>query len=704
MRRLLVLSCAALLACSAAEIDSPGQPDGGIPVVDAPVSTVDAPVSTVDAPVSTVDAQLSTVDAPVSTVDAPVPIADAPPAAHDAPPPTPDGPPITGTLSPFIAVDQFGYRPGATKVAVIRDPQTGFDDAQSFTPGSTLAVVDARNGATVLQAAPAPWNGGATDGSSGDRAWWLDFSAVTTPGEYYVLDAARGARSDVFRIADDVYRDVMAQATRALFYQRAGFAKSAAHAGAGWADGASHLGALQDPQARLYSAPGDAATEKDLRGGWYDAGDYNKYTSWTAGYVVQLLRAYEENPAAFRDDTGIPESGNGVPDVLDETRWGLDWLVRMQDDDGSVLSIVGMGHASPPSAATGQSRYGSPSTSATLSAAAAYAHAARVYRAADAARFGAYADDLAGRAARAWTWADENPAVIFRNNDDASGTGGLGAGQQETDDYGRLVKKLAAAVSLFQLTGSAGYRAFVDANHGQVHLMLWTYAFPFELEAQEVLLEYTRAAGATPSVVAAIQATYKTAMTGAENLGAHRAGTDPYRAYIKDYTWGSNNTKALQGLIFTDSIRYAIDPATDAEALRAAEGFIHYLHGVNPFGLVYLSNMGAHGAARSVRTMFHSWFAHGSALWDEVGTSTHGPAPGFVVGGPNPSYSWDGCCPSGCSGFSCGSAPLSPPANQPAQKSYREFNDSWPLNSWTITEPSNGYQTSYIRLLAHFAR
>ena len=93
-----------------------------------------------------------------------------------------------------------------------------------------------------------------------------------------------------------MYRPVSVQAVRTFFYQRAGHAKPAQYAGANWADSASHLGPLQDSQARRYDATGDASTQRDLRGGWYDAGDLNKYTSWAAGYVVDLLHAYTENP------------------------------------------------------------------------------------------------------------------------------------------------------------------------------------------------------------------------------------------------------------------------------------------------------------------------------------------------------------------------------------------------------------------------
>src|SRR5690606_37489353 len=223
---------------------------------------------------------------------------------------------------------------------------------------------------------------GAVHEISGDRAWWFDFSSLTAPGEYYVLDVDNAARSAVFTVADDVYREPLRHAVRTFFYQRAGFAKEAPFADAGWVDGASHVGPGQDTESRLYSAPDDASTERDLSGGWYDAGDYNKYTRWSADYVVSMLLAYEEHPAAFGDDFGIPESGNGVPDILDEARWGMDWLVRMQNDDGSVLSIVGLDHASPPSAATGPSRYGSASKTATLATAAAFALGATIYDAA----------------------------------------------------------------------------------------------------------------------------------------------------------------------------------------------------------------------------------------------------------------------------------------------------------------------------------
>ncbi len=615
------------------------------------------------------------------------------------------GPPV----SKYIVVDQFGYLPDGEKIAVIRDPQTGFDASEAFTPGATYALVNAATGARVLMAAPTAWNGGAVDDSSGDKAWWFTFTSVTTAGDYYVLDVDRAVRSYTFQIGDQVYRNVLKQAMRTFFYQRAGQAKTAAFAGAGWTDAASFTGALQDQHCRLFSDKNNAATERDLRGGWYDAGDLNKYTSWTAGYVETMLRAYAESPTVWSDDYGIPESGNGIPDVLDEAKWGLDFLVRMQSPDGSVLSIVGEPGASPPSAATGQSLYGPANTSATLATAAAFAAAARILKLPNNAALNTAAADLLARAKSAWTWAVANPNVQFKNNDSASGSSGLGAGQQETDDYGRLAYKLDAAAQLFAATGEATYKTFFDGSYMQLHLFTYgNYVAPWDVSAQDAALDYADATGATASVASAIRTAYLTGAKNSGNLGAITGNRDPYLAFMSDYVWGSNSTKSQVGNLFAAVVSHKLDAAANADMTRAASRYVHYIHGTNPLSIVYLTNMYSHGGDNCANEMFHTWFADGSAMWDRAGTSTYGPPPGFLTGGPNPSYDWDACCPSNCGGAAnnavCSSTPIAPPKGQPKQKAYKDFNTAWPLNSWSVTEPSDGYQIAYIRLLSKFVR
>lgn len=606
-------------------------------------------------------------------------------------------------FSEFIVVDQFGYPPVSKKFAMIRDPQAGFDAGESFEPGNEYALVNLDTDATVFASTVEKWNFGQTDDSSGDIVWKFDFSAVTETGSYYVLDVANNVRSYEFDISPSVYNEVLKHAVRTFFYQRVGYEKQAQYAGEAWADGASHMRANQDPAARLFSNSNSASTERDLTGGWYDAGDFNKYTNWTANYVTEMMKAYLEAPNAWGDDYNIPESGNGVPDLLDEAKWGVDHLVRMQSEDGSVLSIVSESGASPPSNAAGASLYGPANTSATLNTAAALAISSKVYR-----MIGedSYADDLQSKAEAAWDWAVQNPNVLFRNNDPDYNSEGLGAGQQEESDYQRAMTKLEASCFLFEVTGDAEYKSFFDANYEEAHMLDWNYVYPYEGYNQDMLIYYASLAGATPSVAADILAVYTSSMNSSEdNFPAQINETDPYRAHLGSYTWGSNSIKSIQGTMFYNLITYDIDPTVSENAQDAALSYINYIHGVNPLNMTFLTNMYNYGGDNCANEFYHTWFTDGSAKWDRVGESQYGPAPGFLTGGANPSYSVDGCCPSNCGSGNndkCTSENLTPPLGQPHQKSYKDFNTSWPLNSWSVTENSCGYQINYIRLLSKF--
>jgi len=608
-------------------------------------------------------------------------------------------------ISAFIVVDQFGYLPDTKKVAVVRDPQTGYDAALSFTPGATYQLVNLDTDAVVLSGTATAWKSGATFAAAGDKAWWFDFSSVTTPGRYAVVDVENNVRSPGFTIGTDIYKPVLKHAMRTFFYQRAGVDKPAVNAEAAWADVASHIKPGQDKNAHLFTDKTNAALERDLSGGWYDAGDYNKYTNWHAYYLVALLHAYEENPTIWGDDYNIPESGNGIPDIIDEIKWGFDWLKKMQNNDGSVLSILGLSHekapnqhASPPSTATGPSYYGPANTSATLTSAGAFALGSKILATLGNTDLNNYAADLKTRAENAWAWSVANPNVVFRNNEGA--TLGLGAGQQEVDDKGRATKKTTAAIYLFAATGSSTYREHVDANASNATNSVDVWGEP-ELTAW---LYYANLPDATSGIATTLKSKYQTAFNANHNWPAVRNGEDPYRAFIgtSNFTWGSNRTISRKGQTFYNLIDYNISGTDSAEVRNAAVGYLNYIHGVNPQGMVYLSNMYSLGVHSSVNEFYHSWFTNGSPLWDRVGSSTYGPAPGFLVGGPNPSYDWDSNCTSGSPNSGCGAAALSPPKGQPAMKAYLDFNTSWPLNSWQITENHNDYQVAYIRLLSKF--
>jgi endoglucanase len=595
-----------------------------------------------------------------------------------------------GTVSPRIIVDQFGYQSDMVKIAVLSDPQTGFNAAESYTPGSTIEVRVWGSNAVVFSGAPTVWNGGATHAQSGDKIWWFDFSSVKKWGEYYLYDPARDLSSYRFQIHHRVYDDVLKHAMRMFFYQRRGFAKQPPYTDAKWADGASHLGTRQDPQCRLVTDQNNAALEKDLRGGWFDAGDYNKYTNFTFSTLTDLLLAYEQNPLAWGDDFNLPESGNGLPDILDEIKWELDWMLRMQNSNGSVLSkvgVLGFAGASPPSADTSFMYYGAASTSATFCSAGHFAHAARIYQSAGQT---AYATTLQNAAVAAWNWGVANPAVIFSNS-------GFSSANPEVDAYTRGMYQLCAAVYLYALTGQSTYKTYVEAHYQDAHPMQWTYWYGFEGTLQEALLYYTTLPNVTTAVVNNIRNSKQNSIGGGEFLLAYTGKTDAYRAYLKDadYTWNSNQTKSSVGQIFWQQIRYNIDSANAASYRGAAEGFLHYFHGVNPLSMVYLVNMYAYGGDKCANEFYHSWFGDGTD-WDNALTSPKGPAPAYIPGGANPQ--WGGPDPAYTG------PPIVPPASQPTQKSYKDWNTSWPENSWEITEAGIYTQAAYVHLLAGMQR
>lgn len=612
------------------------------------------------------------------------------------------------TLSPNIVVDQFGYTISSNKVAVLRSPQTGFDATSSYIPGNVISLRNATTNAVVFSGAALAFKNGITDNISGDKVWWFDFSAVQTMGSYYVLDESNNARSATFTIADSVYKNILKAAVKTFYYQRAGFAKTAQYAGLGWADAASHIGPLQDANCRIYNDRFNAATEKDLSGGWYDAGDYNKYTPWTANYIISLLNSYKENTGLWTDDFNIPESGNGVPDLLDEIKWGMDWLLKMQQANGASLCVMGLSHASPPSAATGQSTYGPATTNATMRSAAAFALGAKYLRQANPVYFGVYADTLQARALKAYNWAIANPGVLFNNNSAGNGSVGLGAGNQETDSLGRFTAKMAAALYLYDLTGTTSYRTLFENSITTFPLFAWNnYVSQYFQESQNLLFYYLNLPGINTNLASQIKAaTLAAAKKAGDYIGALDTQTDPYRAFIKDYNWGSNQYKSDYGQFLWQMQFHNIETANNSRYFKAAEEYLHYIHGVNPLQFVYLSNMGSYGAENNIKEFYHSWFTNGSALWDREGQSTYGPAPGFLAGGPNPGYTIDGCCPSGCgspqNNAACTSESVTPPLAQPPMKSYKDFNTGWPLNSWQVTENSNGYQAAYIRLLSKY--
>lgn len=587
-----------------------------------------------------------------------------------------------------IKIDQFGYLPNARKVAVIADPQIGFNATESFSPSIGSNQYQVRRWAddvVLFTGTITPWNNGNTHAQSGDKGWYFDFTSLTTTGSCYIFDVGNNVASYRFEIALDVYDELLKHAVRTFYYQRLNFAKQGPYAATQWTDMAAYEGSNQDKFARLFSTPSDATTTRDLRGGWMDAGDVNKYTTFAERPVIQLVEAYRQNPAAFKDNYNIPESNNGIPDILDELKYELDFLKRMQDATGTNGFLLKIGNidyniVQPLSTDTRPRYYVGECTSATLAGAAMLAAASQGLKLHSSLL--SYANDLVTRAEAAWTRAKAttNNFTVFETNCD---TGVVKSGDADRSESDQKASALVAAVYLYEATGKTEYKIYVE-NH-YTNLTRYTWWGPYDAHQHLAMLRYTTLPGASSSVINNIR-TQKSGMNYQNSTDSYSANTDLYRAYMADaeHTWGSNDVRANCGNINLDFVYFNINANQHTQYHEIAQQYLHWLHGVNPLTLVMLSNMSAIGAEKSVSEIYHSWFADGS-IWDNVQTS-NGPPPGYLVGGPNKNFNGN------ISGFN--------PATEPAQKCYRElnsFNDT--ERSWQLTEPAIYYQAAYIALL-----
>lgn len=591
-------------------------------------------------------------------------------------------------LNLHILVDQFGYRPGDAKVAVIRDPQAGFDKSDRFSPGSTYQLRKVDSGEVVFTGSPKPWKSSATEASSGDRGWWFDFSSINTPGQYFVYDTSRNARSANFKIDEHVYKGVLQAAMRMYFYQRSGFKKAAPHAEACWADNASYDGKNQDREAIDVNDRNNRSKVRDVSGGWFDAGDTSKYVTYATQPVNQLLSAFTNHKAAFGDDFNIPESSNGVPDVLDEVKWETDWLKRMQYPDGTFALKVGeivYNYASPPSTDRTARFYIPSCTSATISAASMLAHAAIVFK--DFPSLAEESEDLGRRARIAWKAYASAPAKQTSCDANIVHAGNADLNSEDQDQVAA-----EAAVYLFALTEDPMYEGFLKQHYKDTkpfHDIGWSRYKPDQGEA---LLYYTTLKSADKDLKQAIIDAKLNDVRMGNQVYGFAPNDDLYRAFMHDgqYHWGSNNPRANYGNTNLDVIRYGLSTKDQDSLKERALGILHYFHGVNPFGMVYLTNMYQYGATNSANEIFHNWFIR-SSKWSNAKTSPCGPPPGYVPGGPNANAAKDGV-----------PASLMPPTGQPPQKSYKDWNVGDQEKSWAITEPAIYYQSAYVELLSAF--
>jgi len=623
-----------------------------------------------------------------------------------------------------IIVDQIGYRTTAKKVAILADPVYGFNAAVEYIPGDSVQIRRVSDDSRVLAVKVQQWNAGKIDtvtktvgiwnnnlgknvdttaltSFSGDRTWWADFSALSVPGDYYVYDPKNDRKSFDFRIADNIYDKVLEAAVRMFYYQRQSFDKDPKHAGV-WSHKADHL---QDSAATTWTGH---TKPRDVRGGWWDAGDLNKYMPYTTRPIWQLLNAFENNAQAFSDATNIPESGNGVPDILDEIKFELDWMLKMQNADGSVHSRVadeegtkypGVGG---PEAVKNPRYYTLASTWSTGCFVAGVANASRFFKLYQA-TYPGYADTLLARARLGWAYLESKPTMFPADGKDGmilrdGKVDNRANGSKEYEQGGRLL----ASATLFQATGEAKFKTFFDANMYVPKLGNYVAADPMGgpqgWVGQMALVTYASTPGATAAKVDTIRKAFREINWWFDPTAKITDGkAKPYRVENWHYSWGSNETMGNWGLtpIYGKQVGMPLDAGEDP--LAKGEEYVHYFLGRNPMNMVYLTNLGAKGlnlgVERGATSMFHTWTMKKSG-WTQFDydTSAYGQVPGYVTGGPNFNYTYNT------------SAGILPELRwQPHMKSYKDWSGDWPQNSWEITEPAIYYQGAFVNLLSYFA-
>lgn len=217
----------------------------------------------------------------------------------------------------WVRVNQAGYLPTDIKVAVLMS----MDEADG-----SFQVYDAISDEVVFKGKGKSGNGSKWGMK---KAYRLDFSSLSKDGGYYIV--SNGAKSPVFRIGADVYDGIADYLLVYMRQQRCGdnpFNGELCH---------QHDGYIVDHPTR-------SGEKIDVTGGWHDATDYLQYLITSATATYHMLFAYQEaeDKSVFKDqyDARGRRGSNGIPDILDEAKWGLDWLVKMNPEDKVMFNQI----------------------------------------------------------------------------------------------------------------------------------------------------------------------------------------------------------------------------------------------------------------------------------------------------------------------------------------------------------------------------
>ncbi len=336
---------------------------------------------------------------------------------------------------PSIRVNQTGYAAGLPVcAAVITDTAVCLRDAE---------------GCQIREWAPASVS---VDPASGEKVVLLDLGLL--PEGDYVLE--NGAERRGVAVRKKPWEAVTAALLKGLYYQRCGCALEKARAGV-YARPACHAAMAEDWQ--------DRTVHRRVTGGWHDAGDYGKYTGPGAVAAAHLLYAWKLSPEGCPGPLNLPESGNGVPDILNEARWELEWLLQMQRTDGAFHHKLTKARFAPfimPQDDREKEYLMPVSHCATGAACACLALGSRVYRAFDT----PFANRMLLSALRAWDWLEAHPDFVPFRNPEGVRTGEYGDRSDRDERFWAACELLAATgEDRFRQAAEEGYAAGQNLTH-----------------------------------------------------------------------------------------------------------------------------------------------------------------------------------------------------------------------------------------------
>lgn len=456
---------------------------------------------------------------------------------------------------PKAKVNQLGYKKDDKKVAIFADLDK--DD-------TTFTVVNADTNETVfegelserdLNVVADEWN------NIGD------FSELKDEGTYKVV-SGKGEESFPFTIGDDIYDETFSNVVKMLYLQRCGMELSSELAG-DYAHPVCH-----DTQAVIYGTN----NKIDVSGGWHDAGDYGRYVVSGAKAVADILLAYEKNPEAFSDSMGIPESGNGISDALDEVKYELDWMLKMQDSaSGGVYHKVTCAvfpETVMPQDETDELIVSPISNTATGDFAAVMAMASRIYKDVDS----AYANTCLEAAKKAWSYLETHKEEKGYKNPEEIVTGEYPDSKDE-DEY------FWAAAELYKATEDASYKeAMAELVGDKKNLQGLGWADVGVFGAYAALTTDILMADSSN-----LRKDIETIFFEIVEESLKKSKENEYQVdRAKSYEWGSNMSIANSGMLLC----LANDIKPNEEYMTYAKAHLNYLMGVNATGYCFITGSG----------------------------------------------------------------------------------------------------------------